>query len=697
MGVQKDTGFLQLELRKQVASYYTKADAGKILAELSIEKHDELVADLACGSGKLLKEVYLRKKRLLEQTRQFTEVDHKRFLENEILGIEVMNSAAHLAVIQLASQSPEFATDFVQIAVKDSTTIEIGQIIRPLSNKFPFYIQQRPISAFLRTEEEKRHALVQEGVLGVNNQLEKHFEIREQNVVIMNPPFTKKQTIVSFSSTYRRELLKRFSGYDNILSTNSKYCYFFIALADKVLSKNGTLAFVLPITFLRGNDAKNLREWLLERYHIQYIILRKDNPNFSEDTDFRECLFIAKKIRNESNQNTTLVFLKKLDPNAAQQIQAIKMQLPTNTTQETDLILAKNILQRDLTADNFFQEIAFFNFKLTESWKQYRHSDVLTNFEDLGIDVRSKNEPERGGGSFSKLSLNAASRTYIRGDPWQITRIEPSHVEVEQRRTNEVIQIPRSNIRLTFRLITYITQMNVTDLEEYVIDSSFQGYRQFRSLVGLESIDWHIWQNYLDSRTSNFFLAERIDITAPGYSMIAFYSERPRAWSRVSASIKNLNDDVAKILCLWFNSSFGILEYLFQRDEDRGGWMQLHKYIVQKLKVPNTKKLNEVEKQNILATFEDTSKEDFPSILVQFLRNCSKNMIPEEIMEIIRNQRTYPDLEAEIGILFEPRRKIDSSILKNIFHIDENQHERILSQLYVDILREIFLLKKMME
>jgi hypothetical protein len=66
-------------------------------------------------------------------------------------------------------------------------------------------------------------------------------------------------------------------------------------------------------------------------------------------------------------------------------------------------------------------------------------------------------------------------------------------------------------------------------------------------------------------------------------------------------------------------------------------------------------------------------------------------------MEIIRKQRTYPDLEDEIGILFEPRRKIDSAILKNVFHIDENQHEHILNQLYVDVLSEILLLKKMME
>jgi hypothetical protein len=446
LGVQKDTGFLPLELRKQVASYYTKADAGKILAELSIEKYDELVADFACGSGKLLKEVYLRKKRLLEQIRQFTEVDHKRFLEDEILGIEVMNLAARLAVIQLASQSPEFTTDFVQIAVKDSTTIEIGQVIRPLSNKNQLNMQQRSINAFLGIEKEKRHVLVQEGVLGVNNRIGKKFEIRKQDVVIMNPPFTKKQTIVSFSPTYRRELLERFSGYDKILSTNSKYCYFFIALADKILSKNGKLAFVLPITFLRGDDAKNLREWLLERYHIPYIILRKDNPNFSEDTDFRECLFVAKKSHNGSNQKTTLVFLKKLDPNAVQQIQAIKKQVSTNMPQETDLILARNILQRDLTADNFFQEIAFFNFKLTENWKKYRQSNALIPFEELGIEVRSKNEPEKGGGSFRKLSLNAASRTYVKTDPWQITRIEPSHVEVEHRRTNEVMQIPRSNI-----------------------------------------------------------------------------------------------------------------------------------------------------------------------------------------------------------------------------------------------------------
>ncbi len=234
-----------------------------------------------------------------------------------------MNFAGHLAIIQLMIQSPEYTTDFVQIAISDSTTLSLGQTITPLSNGFPSYMKQRTMDLYIGIEEYDKKAFVQEGVLGIDNKVGKAFKIKEQDVIIMNPPFTKKQTMVNFSPDYRKELLKRFSDYSNILSKSSKYCYFFLILAHKLLSENGKLAFVLPTTFLRGKDAKDLREWFLNNYYIQYIILRKDKPNFSEDTSFRECLFISQKLKGSSNKKSSIIFLKTLNSNVAQQIKAI--------------------------------------------------------------------------------------------------------------------------------------------------------------------------------------------------------------------------------------------------------------------------------------------------------------------------------------------------------------------------------------
>ncbi len=329
-------------------------------------------------------------------------------------------------------------------------------------------------------------------------------------------------------------------------------------------------------------------------------------------------------------------------------------------------------------------------------WKNTRQQAIFIDFEKLGVKIHSKNEPERGKGSFIKMTLNAMDRSYIKTDPWKINKITKTYIEAIHQKTNLILKIPKINTRLTFRLVTYITKMDVTNLVEYVIQSNFDNFQQFANEVGLSSIRWDLWQNYLDSRTSNLFLVERIDITAPGYSIFSFFSEEPRAWSRVSASISNLNIQDAKILCLWFNSSFGILEYLFQRDEDRGGWMQLQKYIIKKLKVPNISKLYANDKENLVQTFNDLSSEQFPPILVQFVRSCPMNKITDEIMDLIKNQKTFPGLEDEIDIGFEPRRKIDSAVMKYIFHKNSKSYDNELNELYFNLLREILFLKNMM-
>jgi len=72
------------QVRKTVAAFYTNVLAAELLAWLSIDNHDCKVADFAVGSGGLLVAAYRRKRHLLEKEGKFSEVDHRRFVENEI-------------------------------------------------------------------------------------------------------------------------------------------------------------------------------------------------------------------------------------------------------------------------------------------------------------------------------------------------------------------------------------------------------------------------------------------------------------------------------------------------------------------------------------------------------------------------------------------------------------------------------------
>lgn len=686
---------IPLDLRKIVASYYTKDEAAKILAGLSVKKHSDKVADLACGSGTLLKEAYIRKREILEQIQEFKEEDHKHFLENDILGIDVMNFAGHLAIIQLMIQSPEFKTDFVQIAIRDSTTLKVGDKVKPLSNSFPSHMKQRTIDAFLGEEIYEERAKIQEGALGVDEREAKEFQISKQDLIIMNPPFTKKQSMVTFSATYRSELLERFRNYSDILTDSSKYCYFFLILAHELTVKKGRLAFVLPITILRGYEARNLRNWFLENHHIKYIILRRDKSNFSEDTDFRECLFITVKNKENKDKKTTLIFLKSLDSASVEKIKAVHKQCPNYHPINTNLILGYNIPQEELDPNNFFQEVTFSNFELLIYWRETRKAESLTNLINLGISIHSKNEPEKGG-KFKGLTLNEKNRQYLRSDPWKIKEIIDDGLIIIHKKTKNQYLIPKKCTKPTLRFISHVYIMDVSNFEEYVLSSEFPEFKDFSNEGDVSLVRWKKWRNYLKSRTSNLFLVERINMTAPGSCVLCFYSKTPRAWSRVSASISNLNNEDAKILCLWFNSSFGLLEYLFQRDEDEGGWMQLQKYIIENLKVPQISELSEDDKKELINVFDEVSSEEFPPILKQFTQICPSSLITEELKELLTNQTRFSDLKDELGKGFEPRKKIDEAVLKYIFK-QSAPNDDFLNDLYFKLLIELLWLQILMQ
>jgi len=88
---------IPFETRKAVAAFYTNNEAAEMLASLSIEDPDAKVMDLACGSGTLLVAAYHRKRELLERSgRYFGLEEHKRFLEEDLTGIDIMPFAAHL-------------------------------------------------------------------------------------------------------------------------------------------------------------------------------------------------------------------------------------------------------------------------------------------------------------------------------------------------------------------------------------------------------------------------------------------------------------------------------------------------------------------------------------------------------------------------------------------------------------------------
>jgi hypothetical protein len=152
-------------------------------------------------------------------------------------------------------------------------------------------------------------------------------------------------------------------------------------------------------------------------------------------------------------------------------------------------------------------------------------------------------------------------------------------------------------------------------------------------------------------------------LSAPGTCLIAFYSDKPTVgidlWS-----LRDVSKIDAKILSLWLNSTFNILQLLYMGVACEGPWMKLHGYMMDKLLVPDPKKLTKDERNQILEVFGKIKETEFPSIREQL----------------------------ETG--FHVRKTIDLLWLKILGY--KGSSEELLEKLYASVLNELEIIGRLM-
>ncbi|MCS7114048.1 MAG: N-6 DNA methylase [Nitrososphaerota archaeon] len=307
---------IPFEVRKAVAAFYTNNEAAEILAQLAIDRADAKVMDLACGSVTLLVAAYRRKRELLLREKgEFTLEDHKRFLEEELTGIDIMPFAAHMAVVHLALQAlaAGHEAEKVRIAVWDSTELEPGQTIPAISRELKAAYKRPTLELFLEGKPPREEAYVEKGAVTLEGIGGEQIPLEKADVVIMNPPFTRQERL---PKEYKKALIKRLKGYEDYLHGQLGLYGHFILLADKFVKDNGRLALVLPATVLRVKSAAGIRRLLTEKYQIEHIITAWERAAFSEGAQFREILLIARKVKAAEDSKCCITSLKKLPTSA---------------------------------------------------------------------------------------------------------------------------------------------------------------------------------------------------------------------------------------------------------------------------------------------------------------------------------------------------------------------------------------------
>ncbi|MCY3880380.1 MAG: hypothetical protein OXF74_14535 [Rhodobacteraceae bacterium] len=307
--------------RKTAAAFYTTAPISELLAALTIRDDDGhdwsdpkllrtlRVADLACGTGTLLRAAW-RRIRSLGESRSWCLDDvanaHTAAMEGGLVAADVSPIAAHLANSGMALAGGGTPYGQTQIG-----WVEVGQHREfGLSTGSLEFLEGDTVSDALWNEQIA-------GVLGGDTQIGTISVIDESiDYVIMNPPYSRtrgKQAafdIAGLSEDDRKLCQKRWGRLlkrgQHAASRTAGMSASFLCLARAKIRPGGRIGFVLPLTAAFARSWAITREMVRRDFEDILAITRAEQVRdeaLSADTGMGEMLLIAKR-RVRSAQNT---------------------------------------------------------------------------------------------------------------------------------------------------------------------------------------------------------------------------------------------------------------------------------------------------------------------------------------------------------------------------------------------------------
>ncbi len=309
-----------IDNRKILKANYTRPESSALLCALALPELNRdpkklKIADFACGTGSLLNGVYQRLLMLYEQAGGSGESIHQYMMEKNLVGCDILPNAAHLTASIIASTYPDVRIGGTRIHTMPYGTprgdglYSIGalNLLSDPTGTLPLNLGTTETATGHGTE---------------TTDLRDAFKHGEFDIVIQNPPYTRSgadsnsnlpksifadKREASAMQASRRAQGRRLGGNNPGAGPD------FVDLADRMLKRDGRMAFVLPVTAITGSSWQNVRKLWAEEYHHVFVITIADalteNCAFSADTNMAECLIIATKGKSKNTGRATFVCL----------------------------------------------------------------------------------------------------------------------------------------------------------------------------------------------------------------------------------------------------------------------------------------------------------------------------------------------------------------------------------------------------
>ena len=306
--------------RKTAAAFYTRAATAELLARLTIREKDlsisdwasrdlfeqHFVADLACGTGTLLRSAYQRITQLHEQhAKENADIGqtHCKGMESGLIGVDISPIAAHLATSSLAvigcgEPYGETRIGWVDVGGSSGKTGAVEYLGTNVIYDMFSNVEAGRLSGVKERTSAKEHSISVENI--------------KIDWILMNPPYSRTRggqsvfDLKGLTEEERKKCQKQWSrltrptalDIGEHVNRKAGMAATFLLLAKRKVKLGGRIGFVLPLTAAFADSWGSTRNML--RLHFEDITViavvpgkPSDINSLSSDTNIEEMLLVA--------------------------------------------------------------------------------------------------------------------------------------------------------------------------------------------------------------------------------------------------------------------------------------------------------------------------------------------------------------------------------------------------------------------
>jgi hypothetical protein len=385
---------------------------------------------------------------------------------------------------------------------------------------------------------------------------------------------------------------------------------------DEFLNDDGIFGGVIPISILRGRESQKIRDFIFSNWTPLYVIKSTYNYGFSEWSEYRDILLIARKNKPHESHHVKFVLIKK----------DLKELAKSDVSHIANLMELKDSLRSDeLDIESFsVKEMRerFANLMWFCGVSKLKNRDALVSFisrfsgtltsPPLDYFREGYRPVPEGVSSFMFLTRNLEeSRT---GQAFLFFNSEGHNSITAKSIMGIDYRIEKSSLANSLRTGIGISVFDLSGKLDYIANVPYKELDKVLKASKFEKpskFDWiKYWGNVereLEAVKTKIVAVHRINPFSPSTYLISFFSQKPFSPSNVLNVINEEDDETAKAFCVLFNSALFLSQFFLLKEETTGRYINIRFYDYYEMNIfPKREKIRKLAR-----VFDEYSKKKF--------------------------------------------------------------------------------------